>query len=89
MAQVDFQQLTNEWTALSDLITVGADTTYYLQNRGPDTLVALESSSEPDADSQEGVMCQPYKVVKYKKGTQDLYLKAFNQSCAVNISSEG
>ena len=89
MAQVEFEALTTEWTALSDIITVSADATYYIQNRGADTLVALESSTEPTADNQEGFMCQPYKVIEYKKGTQDLYLRAFNKSCAINITSEG
>lgn len=89
MAQVKFEGLTNEWTALSDIITVSTDTTYYIQNRGADTLVALESFTEPAADNREGFMCQPYKVIEYKKGIQDLYLRSFNKSCAINITSEG
>ena len=89
MAQVDFSNLTYEWTALSDIITVENDVTYYIQNRGADTLVALESSSEPSENAQGGTMILPYKVAEYKKGSQDLYLRALNRSCAVNISSEG
>lgn len=88
MSQVDFETLTDEWKALSNIISVDADTTYYLQNRGVDTMIALESSSAPAANAQGGVMVLPYKTVQYKKGTQDLYLRAFNKSCAVNISSE-
>lgn len=88
MSQVNFETLSNEWKTLSDIISVDADTTYYLQNRGVDTMIALESSSEPAANAQGGVMVLPYKTVQYKKGTQDLYLRAFNKSCSVNISSE-
>lgn len=88
MSQVDFETLTDEWKALSNIISVDADTTYYLQNRGSDTMIALESSTTPAANAQGGVMVLPYKTVQYKKGTQDLYLRAFNKSCAVNISSE-
>lgn len=88
MSQVDFETLSDEWKALSDIISVDADTTYYLQNRGADTMIALESSSEPTANTQGGVVVLPYKTVTYKKGTQDLYLRAFSSSCAVNISSE-
>lgn len=88
MSQVEFEPLTNEWTALSDIITVSADAKYYIQNRGADVLVALEADSEPDADSLDGTMILPYKVAEYKKGTQDLYLRAFNRSCAINITSE-
>lgn len=89
MAQIKFEQLTNEWTALDDIISVDADTTYYIQNRGADTLVALESSTDPTENNQEGIMCQPYKVLQYKKNEQNLYLRAFNRSCAVNITSNG
>lgn len=89
MAQVDFQGLTKEWTSFASIVgTVGATTQYQIQNRGADALVALESSSEPTADTQAGVMVLPNNIVVYKKGTQDLYLRAFNSSCSVNVTSE-
>lgn len=87
MAQEKFEQLIGEWIELSDIITVDVDKTYYIQNRGPDVLVACEGSSEPV--SEEGVLVQPYKVLKYKKGADDLYLRAFANNCSINITSEG
>lgn len=86
--QVEFETLTNEWTALSDIITVSGSTTYLIQNRGADTLVLLEADSEPQATDSEGVLVLPYQTAQYKKGTQDLYLKAFNRGCSINISAE-
>lgn len=90
MAQEAFEKdLTTTWTALSDIITVDADTTYYIQNRGAGVLVVVEPDSEPSADDTDGILVQPYKVLKYKKGTNDLYLRAFANMCSINVSSEG
>ena len=87
MAQEAFESLTSEWTALSDIITVGADTNYYIQNRGADILLAVESASEPT--TLDGVLVKPYQTLNYKKGTGDLYLRAYSSNCAINVSSEG
>lgn len=87
MAQVAFEQIKNEWVELSDLITVSADTTYFIQNRGNDNLIACEGSAEPD--SATGVFVKPYETLVYKKGSEDLYLRAFDGRCFINISSEG
>ena len=89
MAQVNFQGLTKEWTSFATIVgTVDADKTYQIQNRGYDNLVALEAGSAPTASTQAGVLVLPNNTVIYKKGTQDLYLRAFNVSCAINVSSE-
>lgn len=89
MAQEAFEKgLTTEWSALSEIITVDADVTYYIQNRGSDVLVAVEPDSKPSDDNTDGLLVQPYKVLKYKKGTNDLYLRAFANTCSINISSE-
>lgn len=90
MAQVKFKgNLTSDWTSFSTIIgTVDAGTNYSIQNRGADTLVLLESSDTPADGTQAGVMLLPYMTCVYKKGTQNLYLRAFNQNCSVNITSE-
>jgi hypothetical protein len=90
MAQIKFEgNLNKNWTAFSTIVgTVGADTNYQIQNRGADTLVLLESSDTPSNDTQAGVMVLPYATCIYKKGTQDLYLRAFNRNCSVNVTSE-
>ena len=87
MAQIGLQNLTTEWTAFTDITTPDADTNYYIQNRGPDILLAVESSAEPT--TVDGVLVQPYKTLNYKKGTQTLYLRAYASNCAINVSSEG
>lgn len=89
MAQIDFQRLTKTWTSFASVVgTVNTDTIYYIQNRGTDVLVALELASEPTGSTQAGVMVLPNNVVVYKKGTQDLYLRAFNSTCSINVTSE-
>lgn len=86
MAQEGLAELTKAWSALSDIITVDADKTYYIQNRGSDMLLACEGATEPtDAD---GVLVRPFEVLKYKKGTGSLYVKAYTATCSINISSE-
>lgn len=89
MAQIKFEGLTNEWESFSSIIgTVDADTTYYIQNRGCDPLILLESDSEPGDGDFTGNIVLPNKVAVYKKGSQDLYLRAFNRSCSINVTSE-
>ena len=83
--QEDFFSVSNEWTDIEDVTTIESDVTYYIQNRGPDMLVALESSDTPD-DTQEGVMMPPYIQGIYVKGAQKLYLRAFNKLCTINIT---
>ena len=87
MAQEGLSELSGEWVALSDIITVDDDGTYYIQNRGSDILLAQESASEP-TDSN-GVLVKPFEVLKYQKGTGSLYLKAYTEVCTINITSEG
>lgn len=87
MAQVAFEQLTNEWVALSDIITVDSSKTYYVQNRGADVLLAVESANEPT--SLDGVLVKPYEVLKYQQGQDTLYMRAYNSGCSINITSEG
>lgn len=85
--QESFIKISNEWTLLSDEITIDSDKYYFIQNRGADVLVALESDSLPDEGSEDGVMILPYTQAIYKKDTQNLYLRAFNNNCLVNITS--
>lgn len=86
--QVDLVNLTTEWVALSTITTVEDNTNYYIQNRGGGILIGLESSSTPTA-TKGGILVRPFEVAKYKKGTQNLYLRAYSGQCEVNITSEG
>jgi len=86
MAQEGLTQLTKEWSVLSDIITVDADKTYYIQNRGSDMLLACEGAAEPN--DAVGVLVRPFEVLKYKKGTGSLYVKAYTTTCTINITSE-
>ena len=87
MAQIDFRELKTDWVAFTDITTPDADTTYFIQNRGPDMLLALEASSKPD--STFGVLVKPMETLVYKKGAQTLYLRAYLSNCFVNVSKEG
>lgn len=88
MAQEKFEHISNEWIVLSDLITVEADKLYFIQNRGPDKLLVIESSAEPE-ETDEGILVEPYVVLEYKEGADNLYLRAFDNNLSINISSEG
>ncbi len=87
MTQVAFEKLTNEWVALSDIITVDDDATYYLQNRGSGILLAQETSEAPSNNDMKGVLIKPYETAKYKSNGGDLYMRAYSSSCSVNISN--
>ena len=78
--------LKKEWTAFEDIETPTQDKTYYIQNRGPETLIACEGDSEPT--THEGIYVPIYKVLKYVKGSQNLYLRAKSDICTINISDE-
>ena len=82
------KNITTEWVALSDLITIEANATYRIQNRGTDVLVALEADSLPGA-GQDGDLILPFVQAPYKKGTQNLYLRAFSNICGINITKVG
>ena len=88
MAQEAFEQLTSEWVALSDKITVDEDANYYIQNRGADILLAQEAGEAPQADNVNGTLIKPYEQAKYKANGGDLYLRAYNSNCSVNITSD-
>lgn len=88
MAQESFLEVGSEWVALSDKITVDADTTYYIQNVGPGTIVALESATEPAEDTKGGNIIEPYKQASYVKGTQDLYFRALYKNASINLTSK-
>ena len=88
MAQEAFEQLKNEWVALSDKITVDEDANYYIQNRGADILLAQEAGEAPTADNLNGTLIKPYEQAKYKANGGDLYLRAYNSNCSVNITSD-
>lgn len=85
--QINFITLTKAWTAFSDLVgTVEEDAEYIIQNRGNNTLVALESDTLPEENAQSGILIPAYDEAVYVKGSQNLYLRSFNQNCLINIT---
>ena len=86
--QKEFESLTTEWVALSDIITVDADTTYRIQNRGPAKIIALDTDTQPEEGSDAGDLVLPYEIGEYEKGTGDLYLRAFDGVSSINITSK-
>ena len=87
--QVEFKtNITNEWIAFSEIVgTVSESTTYYIQSRGADMILALESDSLPENETDAGTTILPHVQAIYKKDTQDLYLRAFSGNCAVNVTA--
>ena len=86
MAQIGFTQLTREWKPFADIVADIGTKEYIIQNRGSDTLVALEADSTPAANNYAGVLILPNDCAVYVKGEQDLYLRAFNQNCSINVT---
>lgn len=84
--QISFLNLTNEWIALEDLVTLDENEMYQIQNRGYDDLLLFESSSI-ESDSIEGIIVRPYHKAKYKKGDNKLFMRAYNKTCSINIST--
>ena len=88
MAQELFEKnLTTEFVALEDLMTIDPDVTYQIQNRGPDYLLAVEPDAEPTTEA--GTLLKPYsdKLPLYKKGQNTLYLRALHSNCSFNVTS--
>lgn len=85
MAQIALENLTTTWVEFSDIETPTPDTEYWIQNRGADFLLACEGSAEPTTD--EGICVKPYETLKYVKGTENLYLRAYRTTCTINVSS--
>ena len=85
MAQKILSNLTTEWVAITDLIIPEDGKNYSIQNRGPDMVIAQESASKPT--DKAGICIPSYKVLKYVKGTNILYLKSYGVS-EINISDE-
>lgn len=84
MAQVEVKNLTSSWVALGS----SSGTTYRIQNRGKDYVIAQEADSAPAASNTAGIIVQPFKTVVYEQGTGDLYLRAFSGTASVNVSTE-
>lgn len=87
MAQIKLEKLTKTWTPFATIVGEVSDKEYVIQNRGgSDALVALEADSTPAADNQAGIIIQPNDIAVYVKGEQNLYLRAFNLGCTINIT---
>ena len=85
MAQVDVKKLENEWIPFSSIVIPVSDRLYYIQNRGPNIMLACEGNSMPIKN--DGLMVKPNQVLKYKVGSQNLYLKS-ESGCLANVSDE-
>lgn len=86
MAQIDFVKLTKAWKPFADIVADIGTKEYIIQNRGYDTLVALEADSTPTDNNQAGVLILPNDCAVYVKGEQNLYLRAFNKNCSINVT---
>ncbi|MBQ0113356.1 MAG: hypothetical protein KBT03_09525 [Bacteroidales bacterium] len=86
MAQVAFIKVTSDWETLEDLIseatgetfTFDATKTYQIECRGSSNVYLIEPDFELQDDFSGGVMLDNTgkKLLKYKKGSYDLYVRA-------------
>lgn len=87
MAQVGIKKLTTEWTAFTDITTPEDDVEYFIQNRGPDRLLAVESTEAPTTLAGTLIYPTPQdKGAKYKKGNNPLWLRSFSTNCSINVT---
>jgi hypothetical protein len=86
MAQIKFEKLTKTWKPFAEIVGTVGTKEYIIQNRGSDTLVALEAGTTPSADAPDGIMILPNDIAVYQKGDQNLYLRAFNVGCSINVT---
>ena len=84
MADTRFK-LTQEWTALSDLITIDSSKTYQIYNQGPNAFVKYEGASKPSNKEQAGVPVAFDNTLVYEKGSENIYLRAINGDTYINI----
>lgn len=85
MAQIAYDEVGSTWVDASTLGTFTQGDTYFIQNRGLGTLLAVEGASEPTTEA--GVIVDGLKVLKWTVGTDKLWLKS-NSKSYVNITSE-
>lgn len=86
MAQIAFIKVTDTWETLEDLIseatgetfTFDANKTYQIECRGASNVYLVEPDVELTDSFNGGVMLDNTgkKLVKYKKGDYDLYVRA-------------
>ena len=95
MAQVKFEKdITGSWIPFTDIIGEVNYTGYYpFQNRGFDTLIAQEIEQEtptlPAANNSDGYLVLPNKTWTWiPEEGKNLYIRAFNSGCSVNVTFE-
>ena len=86
MAQLYFGEVGASWTGAGTLETLTAGKIYEIQNRGGDALFVNINSNTPTDDGGKKLKAgESYETV-YNSG--DIYLKAENGSCFVNINEK-
>lgn len=86
MANIAFNEIKNEWTAASDLGTLTTGKTYEIQNRNGDDLLVNISSTKPT--DQSGTLVKSGETYVTLYNSDDIYLRALNTSCFVNINEK-
>lgn len=91
MAQVKFDFLTDEWIAFPDIVeNFDSSLKYQVQNRGADSLIGLEVSTQPNEQETAGDLVLPNKVWTYEpEEGKTMYFRAFNKNCSINITTKG
>lgn len=86
MAQLYFGEVGATWTGAGTLETLTAGKVYEIQNRGGDALLVNVNSTTPtDLGGRKLKVGESYDTV-YNSG--DIYLRAENGSCVVNINEK-
>lgn len=86
MANILFDEIKAEWTAVSGLETLTSGKTYEIQNRNGDDLLVNISSSKPT--DQSGTLVKSGETYVTIYNSDEIYLRALNTSCFVNINEK-
>lgn len=90
MTQENFVQIPKNWVLFSDLVTnFDNSATYQLYNNGVSTVKCLESGTLPANNAEGGVLLYQNYTAIYKKGAQNLYIKALSNDTYINITKVG
>ena len=89
MEQVEFIQITGEWTDIDDILTTSltSSNSYQIECRGNSNALIQEASSKPGDDDFGGIMLDNggQKTITYTVGSNTLYVKACGEYTSLNI----
>lgn len=77
--------INTNWKNIEDLVTISDNKTYYIQNQGPSKFIYKETTQIPENNDTVGNRVAVDDKLIHIKATNNLYIRALNQSTKINI----